>query len=168
MLALRIALLILALDSNSFRDREQAFHDLLSLGEIAVPQIAQIKSASQEVMARRQKLLDAQKPRIVARLLSEESPWIDALPFDFPNRCDIIQRYLPRDDVQEDSRSQKGTYPTYRAATRAWVRDMVYRDVPEKEIAALLKVMYSRHPLWGKDADKGWNGWSDDTSRPGE
>ena len=165
---LQITLLILSLESNHFAIREEASRKLSQYGSMAVPQLQTALTATRnaEVRQRCKLLIDAQRPAQVAELLTDLPPWLDALPFDYPNRCVLLSDYLCREDVQRDSREQKGTYATYRAATRAWVIDQVYAGTPMNELRELLKLMQSRHPLWGRDADQGWNGWADDPNRP--
>ena len=154
MIALRIALLILCLDSDAFRERQEAFNHAIKT------------TKSAEVRQRCEKLLELQRPFILARLVGEAPPWLDALPFEHEGRWLILGTYLCREDVQRDSATQLGSYPVYRAATRAWVLDMLTQGKEEADIKKLLHIMQSRHPLWAKDAHEGWHGWSDDPNRP--
>lgn len=67
-------------------------------------------------------------------------PWIDSLPKDFPDRGDIVNKYLEksRDAVGRDS--GVGWYD-YRIATKLWVADLFVDKKPVKEIIAILDNM---------------------------
>lgn len=165
---LTIPLLIVALGSDSFREREAAHRELAAYGDLALPALRCVTTTTRDPERRRrcEALIALRRPATVARLCGDAPPWIDALPFDHPQRYEIIQAFLPlaRPADGETCVVEPAPYPEFRRATRLWVHDLLSGGMDEADVALLLKAMRDRCPLW--DMDPKWRGWADDPARP--
>lgn len=116
----RVAALIRELGDSRYQARERASAALRQCLPVAFSQLrAAARNGDPEVAWRSRNLLDdyysCLRPTAYATI-----PWIDMLPPDYPNRTEIMAKYLAL-----TGRSQDSDYSSYRQATLLYVRDMV-------------------------------------------
>jgi hypothetical protein len=142
-----LAALIAFLGSGSFQVREAASQALAQLDGMAEVHIElATHSRDPEVAWRAERLASKYRLTWLDQVLEQTAPvpWIDALPWSYPNRDSIVTSYLgvpcPSQEV--------GPYPQYRTATRAWLQQEICGGMSRQEIVRILKVMAERCKHW--------------------
>lgn len=117
-LAIHICLLAAALGSPSFNTRESATAELHQAPPHVVALLAD--HADLEIRHRVAAALNTQRRRDVAAYLDslERTPWIDALPEGWPERCGLMSCYL--DLVPKDIPNAPPEWPRHREAMRRY------------------------------------------------
>lgn len=81
-----------------------------------------------EVRCRCERRLEAHRVASITRLIQSQTPtvWIDSLPPEWPDRCDIINSYLTaaRDFYYED----QADWPHWRRAMELYLYSLSYED----------------------------------------
>lgn len=146
------------LGSPSFRTREASGSILEHLGGFAVPSLtvaaehpdAEIAHSSKRLLG----LVDArwrhEKCTNLAATLGIVGKWpyIDALPLNYPNRCEVISLIhtakIEPQDGQPIFDGQREIWPQYRAASRLFLQQEMMNGVGIDELRKLVIVLRRR------------------------
>jgi hypothetical protein len=119
---------------------------------VAAPHLHQAQSHHDPEIATRAKKLYQQWAWQVADTIKPTNwayvPWIDSLPQDYPNRCDVIQNHLSLADGDNDA----PTWSKYRNATKLLVYELLCQGKSLSEVNALLHTMVAREKCWIKNS----------------
>lgn len=75
-------------------------------------------------------------------------PWIDMLPKDFPDKDNIIRKYM---DKSPDFPWSSSDYPKYRYAMMLYIFDLVEGGMPRSKIVHLLNQMVENEKKWKEE-----------------
>jgi hypothetical protein len=148
-------LLISQLGSDDFTARERAYKRLNDLLPVAASYLYSAQShRDPEVAARSTKLYRHWAWQVAETIRPSkwpELPWIDSLPYSYPDRYQVIGGYLGAVNCcVGDSQGSGGppTWPKYREATKLFVYKQLLDGRTIPEIVAILDAMV--------DHEKGW------------
>ncbi len=144
--------LINLMDNDSYFVREKATKDMAKLGLKATPQLEAIIEQNRvcyEAKRRCEVALNRIYYKIIKPRNYDKLPWITGLPDDYPNRQDLIARYLSIGGDPADG------WSGYRCATwflaRDWLRIYARYGIDETELLDLLDQMAESEKKWWKD-----------------
>lgn len=159
-----VVVLISLMNSPSYRERELAYHTLGRLQQFAIPYLIQSQESQYpEVTCRAASLITSYHQRHAAELATNLLPdnypclpWIDELPDDYPDRCELITQFLSR------SRKELGTFGSpdwtdYRHATRLFLEHEFANGCSIEAARRLLNQMVVNEREWIRDHGKGYN-----------
>jgi hypothetical protein len=105
---------------------------------------AAARSPDPEVAFRAGRLAELHRTALIDGWLAAQKPlpWIDSLPYDYPDRDTIVSTWL------QPSGSGDGDWPAWRSATGDWLRSRIMAGANWAEMAGVLAVMRARCEFW--------------------
>lgn len=150
-----LTVLLSQLGSDDFKTRELAHKKLEQLFPVAVPYLYQAQSCRDPEIAARTSKLYKQWAWQMADTIRPTHwpylPWIDSLPYTYPERYPTINGYLGAVGHCPGTQSGQSDAPSwtkYRAATKLFVYKMLVDGKQVNEVRAVLDTMV--------DYEKGW------------
>lgn len=141
-------ILITSLGDERWPVREAAHASLAQLGDLPLPFLdLASRDPDPEIRWRAHRLIELRLDSVCRSFLARLPvvPWIDSLPLDYPERDELISRYL---GPCSDRPSGPPDWPQHRAATRGMVRDLLLSGMDRGELQGLLDRMAARERLW--------------------
>lgn len=142
-----VSFLATQLGDDAWVVREKASAALAKMDErpIKILRFYQI-SGDAEVRRRANRIVEAYERRVVFNE-NKKMPWIDHLPEHFPDRQEIINKYLLpyKESHRYDS---EGHYQVFRDATADFILDYCKKGHLKKEIVELLEEMAENEKQW--------------------
>jgi hypothetical protein len=135
--------LTLQLGDDQFVARESASAALAAAGPLAYPALlSALDSDDAEVRSRARWLLRDQLMKVAGPLVLPTGggslPYIDALPFDYPDRNVIVSNYVDLARLTVPYNGSGYPWPDYIEATRLYARDLILAGERPADVRAML------------------------------
>ena len=135
-----LAVLTTSLGDERFAVREAASKGIAELGVLALLHLeVAVSSPDPEVRCRAERLLVKVRVGRMDAISVADLPWIDSLPGEYPERCQVVSVYLSLSGSSADK-----DWHGYKQATAYWLRDQLVAGRTWGELEQVLVQMRER------------------------